>query len=234
MLFAFLLSSCSVETPVQVTLAIAEEHPFEELYGKDLWYELSYTDGKDTKTVHIGKGQREIAVSVYSGGLRMFVMKPLGELAPIGGFFEPGENCYVSLNSGNGDIAELLLSAYEYRPDAVSRLSMAKVKEKHPDLSSINQTKFLSHLFDGTLNPATISEYEKHSIAFDSIPEGTWVSERYEISSFSVSLSGEEVVFDIYPGVYRYIEKDRSLLLTIIYTEEGEASATIKEAPIVE
>ena len=222
LLLSLLLPSCSLETSIPVTLSIAEEHPFEALYGEDLWYELSYTDGKDTKTVHIGKGQREIAVSVYSGGL----------LGPIGGFFEPGESCHVSLTSENGEMADLLLSAFSYRPDAVSRLSMEKVRKENPDLSSIDQAIFLSDLFDGTLNPKALSLYEEGHIAFDSIPEGTWVSERYEVPSFSVGMSGEEVPFDIYPGVYRYIEKERALLLTVIYTEEGEASATIRKAPI--
>ena len=210
--YSRLLPSCSLETSIPVTLSIAEEHPFEALYGEDLWYELSYYDGTVIRTVHVGKGIRDITVSVTSGGLRAFVMKPLGELGPIGGFFEPGGSCHVSLTSENGEMADLLLSAFSYRPDAVSRLSMEKVRK--------------------ALNPKALSLYEEGHIAFDSIPEGTWVSERYEVPSFSVGMSGEEVPFDIYPGVYRYIEKERALLLTVIYTEEGEASATIRKAPI--
>ena len=232
LLLSLLLPSCSLETSIPVTLTIAEEHPFEALYGEDLWYELSYFDGTGIRTIHAGKGLRDITVSVTSGGLRAFVMKPLGELGPIGGFFEPGGSRHVSLTSENGEMADLLLSAFSYRPDAVSRLSMEKVRKENPDLSSIDQANFLSDLFDGTLDPKALSLYEEGHIAFDSIPEGTWVSERYEVPSFSVGMSGEEVPFDIYPGVYRYIEKERALLLTVIYTEEGEASATIRKAPI--
>lgn len=226
------VSSCSIETPIPVTLIIAEEHPFEELYGKDLWYELSYFDGKEIRTVHVERGERRVTVSVYSGGLRVFSMKPLGELGPIGGFFEGGDET-VYLTSESGDMADILISAFSYRPDAVSRLSMDKVREVNPDFSSIDQSKFLSDLFDGTLNADTIAVYEKASIAFDSIPEGDWISERYGVPSFHVDITDSEVVFDIYPGVYRYIEKDRALLLTVIYTEEGEASATIRKSPLI-
>lgn len=232
-LFVIALSSCTFESTIPVTLSIAEEHPFEELYGKDMWYELSYADGRETKTVHIAPGIRDVTVQVYSGGLRMFVMKPLGELGAIGGFFEPGDDSHVALISEEGEFADILLSAFEYRPDAVSRLSMKKVKAANRDLSEIDQTAFLTALFDGKLNPNTITRYAKGNIAFDSIPEGEWISERYENPSFSVEWSGEEIIFDIYPGVYRYIEKERSLLLTIIYTEDGEHSATIRQSPLL-
>ena len=108
-LFVIALSSCTFESTIPITLSIAEEHPFEELYGKDMWYELSYADGRETKTVHIAPGIRDVTVQVYSGGLRMFVMKPLGELGAIGGFFEPGDDSHVALISEEGEFADILL-----------------------------------------------------------------------------------------------------------------------------
>ena len=231
-LMLFALTSCSLEIPVPLTLSIAEIHPFEELYGEDLWYELTYMDGESVRTEHVGKGIRDISVSVHSGGLCAFIMEPLGEFSPIGGFFEPGDDRTVYLTSSSGEMAELLISAFEYRPDAVLRLSMEKVKEICHDLPSIDPEAFLSCLFDGSLNAGTMRKRERRLIAFDTIPEGEWISERYEIPSFTVGMSGDEVLFDVYPGIYRYIEKERGLLLTVICTEDGEASATIKASPL--
>ena len=228
-----LLSSCSLETPVSLTLTIAEQHPFEELYGMYLWYELSYFDGEEIIVKHIPSGIRDINVSVKAGGLRVFTLRPLGELSPIGGFFEPGQGRVVYMKGENGAFADILLSASSYRPDAVSRLSMEKVREAEPDIARIDEVAFLTSLFDGSLTATTIKRQEKSLVGFDSIPEGEWTSERYEVPSFEVEMSGDEVIFNIYPGVYRYISKSRELLLTVILTEEGEASATIRQSPIL-
>ena len=226
-----LLSSCSVPVTLPVTVAIAGEHPFEELYGRDMWYTLSYFDGKAVRTVHLGKGERETVVRVFSGGLRPFAVKPLGELGPYGGFFEPGSGETVYLTGDAGDFAEILVSAASYRPRAVERLSMKRLQEETEDLHSIDEAELLARLFDGTLNPSSVPVKERRIIVFDSIPEGFWTAERHDVPSFSVDMSGDETVFDIYPGVYRYICKERSMLLTVILTEDGEASANIKEAP---
>ena len=94
-------------------------------------------------------------------------------------------------------------------------------------------SEFLSRIYDGTLTSSTIPHKERRLIGFDSIPEGLWVSERYDTPSFAVEMSGDETVFDIYPGAYRYICKERGLLLTVVLTEDGEASASIRESPII-
>ena len=232
-LIVLLLSSCSLDIPIPVTLVIGEEHPFEELFSRDLWYTLSYFDGREERTIHIDQGTREITVRVYSGGLRAFSMKPMGELGPIGGFFEPGDDGVVYLKGSSGDLAEQMVSALSYRNDAVERLSMRELLEAEDDLRAIDETEFLSRIYDGTLTSSTIPHKERRLIGFDSIPEGLWVSERYDTPSFAVEMSGDETVFDIYPSAYRYICKERGLLLTVVLTEDGEASASIRESPII-
>ena len=125
-----------------------------------------------------------------------------------------------------------MVSALAYRKEAVERLSMGQVLEAEDDLRAIDEASFLSRIYDGTLTSSSIPHKERMLVGFDSIPEGQWVSERYDTPSFSVEMSGDETVFDIYPGAYRYICKERGLLLTVVLTEEGEASASIRESPI--
>lgn len=73
---------------------------------------------------------------------------------------------------------------------------------------------------------------EKSRFILSSIPEGYWISERFDIPSFTVFSSGENIGFYLYPGVYRYAERDRKLLLTVIVDEDGEYSQMITAMPV--
>ena len=125
----------------------------------------------------------------------------------------------------------MLLRAAEYRSEPVSRLSMKKVLSSVPDLQAVDESSFLLDIFNGTLGYG-ISLNEKTAVRFDSIPRGEWISERYDIPSFSVAFSGDVVSFMLYPGVYRYVQKEMELLLTIILDEKGDASMMISRLPL--
>ena len=227
-----LLICCSVDTPRAVTLRIAEDHPFEILASKDMWYTLRYFDGKGIVERYIPASVRTIEVVVYTGGLRPFVLIPLGTLGPIGGFYEPGGVSYIELRSEYGSFAEMLVGAAEYRPAAVSRLSIEAIMEDYPDLALIDELAFLADLFEGTLRKGQLKLYAKDVLMIDTVPEGEWVSERYDTPSFSVAFSGRPVYLDLHPGVFRFMNWQRGLLLTIAVTEEWEKSANISKAPV--
>ena len=104
--------SCSIDIPYTVTLRIADEHPFEILASEDMWYILKYFDGKGIVERYIPASERTIEnVPVYTGGLRPFILIPLGTLGPIGGFYEPGGGEYIELKSEYGSFAEMLIGA---------------------------------------------------------------------------------------------------------------------------
>ena len=204
--------SCSVEVPYTVTLRIADDHPFEILASEDMWYILRYFDGKGVVERYIPASTRTIKdISVYTGGLRPFVVIPLGTLGPIGG---------------------MLIGASEYRPEAVSRLSVSAILKDYPDLALIDELEFLDDLFSGTLRKGQLKLYERDVIMLDSVPEGEWVSERYDTPSFSVVFSGRPVYLELHPGVFRFMNWKRGLLLTIAVTEEWERSANISKSPV--
>ena len=62
--------------------------------------------------------------------------------------------------------------------------------------------------------------------------EGRWISERFDVMSFEVPYSGDTVSWMLYPGVYRFAEAERRLLLTVIIDEEGTASFMIGRIPL--
>ena len=145
------LSSCSFQHNVTVTLVVPEYHPFEIAADSEFWYTLTYFDGRTINERHIPKGTRTLNVRVKAGGLSVFSLKPLGEFGSLGGFYEPGESREVHMLSENGSFSDMLLSAASYRPDAVRRLSMVKVMEEVDDLQSIDEPSFLEDVFNGTL-----------------------------------------------------------------------------------
>ena len=224
-------SSCSYEHWIDVVVSVPDTHPFEEACSESLWFSFSWFDGERVRYRHIAKGERSTAVSVRAGGLRVFVFEPLGELGGIGAFFEPGDNAHVQALPEYGAFASMLLRAAEYRAEPVSRLSMKDVMDSVPDLQAVDETAFLEDVFNGTLSYG-IKENEKHSFRLSSIPEGFWVSERFDVPSFVQVSSGDPVDFYLYPGVYRYAEAERKLLLTVIIDEEGEVSQMITAMPV--
>ena len=225
--------SCSIDIPYTVTLRIADEHPFEILASEDMWYILKYFDGKGIVERYIPASERTIEnVPVYTGGLRPFILIPLGTLGPIGGFYEPGGGEYIELKSEYGSFAEMLIGASEYRPEAVSRLSVNAILRDYPDLALIDELEFLDDLFSGTLRKGQLKLYERDVIMLDSVPEGEWVSERYDTPSFSVVFSGRPIYLELHPGVFRFMNWKRGLLLTIAVTEEWERSANISKSPV--
>ena len=235
-LFLLLISlvfSCSIETPHYVTLRIADDHPFETVSSEDMWYTLRYFDGKRIVEEHIPASVRTIErVPVYTGGMRPFILIPLGQLGPVGGFYEPGGSDLIMMKSEYGSFAEMLIGAAEYRPAAVSRVSVSSIMEDYEDLALIDELDFLDKLFDGTLRKGQLKTYEPEVLVFDSIPEGRWISERYDTPEFSVPLSGRPVYLRLHPGVFRYMNWQRGLLLTIAVSEEWEKSANISKAPV--
>ena len=196
---ALALIACSIDIPYTVTLRIADDHPFEILASEDMWYTLRYFDGKGIIERYIPASERTIEdVPVYTGGLRPFILIPLGTLGPIGGFYEPGKGDYIELKSEYGSFAEMLIGAAGYRPEAVSRISMSAIIRDYPDLALIDEIGFLDDLFEGTLRKGQLMLYERDIIMLDSVPEGEWVSERYDTPSFSVAFSGRPVYLSLH------------------------------------
>lgn len=224
-----ILASCRIPLPVTVELEIAEEHPFEDMARRDMWYTLVYFDGEAVRSEHVESGRRKVSVRVDSGGLRPFAMIPLGTLGPIGGFYE-GDG-HVMLRAEDGSFAEMLIRAAGYRPDAVSRLSVEALREVQPHLADIDEPAFLEDLYDGTLSPSSIESAESRSLMFDLIPSGYWLSERYDIPSFEVGFSGQTIYLDLRPGVYRFACQARSMLLTIAVDEEWQTSVSASQLP---
>ena len=222
-----LLSSCLADYPVTVEVSLAEIHPFEEVSGAFFWHELTYFDGEEIKTVHVPTGERSVEVDVRSGSLAVFVFTPLGSLGPIGAFYEPGDDKTVRAIGDEGSFASMLLYVAGYRPDAVSRLSVRNLREYNTDLSALDEVEFMTDLVNGTVYKGQLALASKDTVEIDTVPSGEWVSERYDVESFSLSISGRTVYLELYPGDYHYACFERSMLLEVIYDEDGDVTSSV-------
>lgn len=231
LLIICILSSCSFQYGYDVTLSVPEKHPFEKEEYRDFWYTLTVFDGERIYEMHVPSGTRKVKVRVKSGGLSVFALKPLGELGSLGGFYEPGMHGEVHMLPEYGSFADMLISAASYRPEAVRRLSMEAVMKNADNLQRVDESAFLEDVFNGTLGHG-IKLTEKIAYSSDSIPSGVWVSERYDVPSFEVNFSSDIVHFLLYPGIYRFAEISKRILLSLIITEEGEVSMMLSELPL--
>ena len=227
---AALAASCTFPHPVSVELIIPEEHPFEAAFSETMWFTLSYFDGKEIIEKHVPKGRRRIRVAVRSGSLSVFSLRPIGELGALGGFFEPGDDRSVMMLGEYGSFAEMLLRAASFRPEAVGRLSMESVLDACPDLQAADEISFMEDIFNGTLSYG-ITENEEIPFTIDSLASGSWIPERYDLQPIDVPFSGRPQQMLLYPGVYRYAEASRNLLLILSVSEDGSISHMITAMP---
>lgn len=213
LLILILLSSCSYEPYALITVDFPSPNPFEEETGMMMWYELRYFDGSSVRSMHIPEGKRSVSIYVREGGLRVFLLNALGEYPAYGGFYEPGLPRKAAMESSSASFASMLISASSYRPEAVSRLSIAYLTHTEQVLSAIDETSFLSSLFEGSLGSIAVNS--EISFTLDSIPSGRWIAFDPDACSFLVARDGDEASFSLYPGAYRYACFDRRLLLEI-------------------
>ena len=142
----FLLSSCTFSPPVTLTVSPYSDTPWEEVSGKEMWYKVKWFDGDRVETVYMDLGVWSIEVKADRDSLLVFAFYPLGDMEPLGGFWEPGDDNKVWLSPEDGYFADMLIRAAETYPSPVSNISIKRLKERIPDPCAINRVSFLSSL----------------------------------------------------------------------------------------
>ena len=88
----------------------------------------------------------------------------------------------------------------------------------------------MEDIFNGTLSYG-ITENEEIPFTIDSLASGSWIPERYDLQPIDVPFSGRPQQMLLYPGVYRYAEVSRNLLLILSVSEDGSISHMITAMP---
>ncbi len=226
-----LFVSCSGEIKTSVTVSLYEELTWEQVTGESMWYKLRYFDGESVHTEYLGYDEKSISVKVSPSSLSVFALYPLGTLSPFGGFFDGGDEENVYLLSEWGYFAAMLIDAAETFPEGVARLNIGAVKRDNTDLGAINREVFLSSLFEGSLSKKTITLSKKFNVPLEGVLSGYWVSLFSHSTSFTLSSTGDKETLSLLPGVWYYLNCDRSMILEIVLTDDGEYRVKHKAKP---
>lgn len=227
----FLLVSCSYEIKREVRVSLFSYLTWEEETGDEMWFTVRYFDGNSVSTEYLSAGERSLSLSVYPSSLSVFVFYPLGSLTPLGGFWEPGDGKEVYVEPQYGYFAAMLVDAAETMPEAVRELSINAIKKDNPDLGALKREDFLSSLYSGTLTKKNMKLSKKYSVPLDGVLSGYWVSLFSHTSSFTLRGAGDEKTLSLLPGIWYYLNKDRSLILEIVITDDGRYYVKHKSRP---
>ena len=227
-----LLSSCTFSPPITLTVSPYFDTPWEEESGKEMWYKVKWFDGDRVETVYMDRGVWSIKVKADRDSVMVFAFYPLGDMEPLGGFWEPGDNNKVWLSPEDGFFADMLIRASETYPSPVSKTSIKRIKERIPDLGAINRVSFLSSLLEGKINDNEIELYKKYRVPLDGVPKGKWVSLYSHSQSISVSDVFDPGTVSLFPGVYHYINFNRDLMLTVTLDEKGSYHTRVSSPPL--
>ena len=228
----FLLSSCTFSPPVTLTVSPYSDTPWEEVSGKEMWYKVKWFDGDRVETVYMDLGVWSIEVKADRDSLLVFAFYPLGDMEPLGGFWEPGDNNKVWLSPEDGYFADMLIRAAETYPSPVSNISIKRLKERIPDPCAINRVSFLSSLLEGNIDNKEIELYKKYRVPLDGVPKGKWVSLDAHSQSIYASDVFDPGTVSLFPGVYHYINFDRDLMLTVTLDENGKYYTRVSSPPL--
>ena len=227
-----LLSSCTFSPPITLTVSPYFDTPWEEVSGKEMWYKVKWFDGDRVETVYMDRGVWSIKLKADRDSVMVFAFYPLGDMEPLGGFWEPGDNNKVWLSPEDGFFADMLIRASETYPSPVSKTSIKRIKERIPDLGAINRVSFLSSLLEGKINDNEIELYKKYRVPLDGVPKGKWVSLYSHSQSISVSDVFDPGTVSLFPGVYHYINFNRDLMLTVTLDEKGSYHTRVSSPPL--
>lgn len=225
-----LLASCSLSIPMEVSVSLYSDTPWEEETGKEMWYRLSWFDGKECHTEYLESGVWRVRRKVRPGALSVFVFYPLGSLEPFGGFWE-GDGREVFLTPEDGFFADTLISLAKDYPEAVATLSVKNLREKVHDLGSVDRVEIVKAIAEGKLGESEIKQYRRYSVPLEGVMKGVWVSLYSRSSSIVVTDIVDPGSVSLFPGIYRYLCLRRNLMLKVVVEEDGKYFLSVSSPP---
>ncbi len=219
-IFIFFCSCNEFINYKEVEIIINEKHPFEEISNKDLWYNISYTDGfGQIKNCHLVKNKKKLKLLVRKGQPIFICAKALDKYSPIGGVILADEKRVV-LKYEEGKMVEFLQNLYIQNSEAVSSINynlLLDVSKKKGLLESFNELILARDIICGNLCEASLYKNDKISVSIEQAIEGYWVSENPDEGCFFISDSDYyRVKLSLSTGKYFYINIEKGYQMVII------------------
>lgn len=198
-----------------VRVSIGEEHPWEEASYLPLWYTLVYTAKNGNKKMHLSSGVRQARIVVDRLGSVAICAYPLGGFAPLGGFVQAGRSDRVVLTRKDGPLAELLVEGNLLNAEAIASLNMDLLAALVGEAVNLDGSALLVDLLSGITPKKSLQRLERTWYTLNGVPDGYWVCENPSQSSFWIHF-GEEVPLLLDHGATRWMNRERSLILTLV------------------
>lgn len=226
-----LMTSCSMSIPKTITVNLKDNHTWEEVQGRSMYYTLKYFDGDEVKTLNLDADVKTVNITIKDGGLRPIIAIPIGRLAPLGGFYMPLSGSEVNLYREKGTFAAMLINAVSFMPQAVSDLNYDKIERMGIDLEIINQELFLEELFAEKLSEKSFKNTKIYTITLDSLLSGYWYRDNPRSDDLFIKNNGDSVTMKLFPGSYYWANFDRGIFFSLLITEKGEAYSSLVKIP---
>lgn len=216
---------------VEITVTITESHPWREVAHKPLWKTVVYTDGDQLGRIHLEGDENSVTLAVKRDRPTIICAYPLSSLAPWGGYYSPGSERTVSLTQAQGELARLLLESWALNEQAFETLDLDLLFSSVLDATLVDQDQLLLSILDGSLSRESITYQQPLAVVLADIPQGRWVSELSDGTSFHF-LWGDEIPLTVGGIIQRWINREQSLLLTL-YADLGARryTTTVSTAP---
>lgn len=225
------LCSCDVFFEDEVVLVLPEETPLEEITGESSYSILHYYDGLHAGSLYVPLGCRDVRLRVKKASLAVFALQPAGYFSPFGAYHEPGDPETVGFCQEDGELCRFLVDVAEMNGAVVSNLSLSALKNARENLLSIDKGKFLSFLESGQLTGTSDILAKRHDVLLESLPSGTWRSDKTWISDIQVASSGDSCSLLLEEGTYFFLNMEKNMLLIILVLEDGSHTVRIDRIP---
>jgi hypothetical protein len=216
LILLLLLTSCDHNPLAErvVHVSIGEKHPWEEASHLPVWYTLVYTTKNGNRKMHLSSGVRQTAIVIDRLGSVALCAYPLGTFAPLGGFVQAGRRDRVVLTRKDGSLAKLLVEGNPLNADAIASLDMNLLSALVGEAINLDASALLADLLSGVAPEKSLQRLERVWYTLGGIPDGYWVCENPSQCSFWIHF-GEEIPLLLDHGSTRWLNKERSLILTL-------------------
>ncbi len=226
------ISSCSVLENERITLLIPSSTYVEELFGKDMYYTLSYFDGEGVESRFVGYDEEFVTVDVKRGALSFFALTPIGTFSPLSTYHEPGDDRVLRFGYGDGEFISFLLDVASERPELVSILSLSYIEKELEDMDALSQRLFLIAVEKGRIGKISALLSPEWDAATTLLERGRWYSDKPGVDDIVVLETGNEFTFTLPEGIYRFIHEGKEKMFTLIIAEKGESVGKVSTLPI--
>ena len=223
--------SCSDEGSLSLTAELPHETRAEWLFNETAYFRMIVFDGDKVTRSFIPRGCRKKGINVHRGSLAIVVMEPPEGYSPLVAWYEPGESRMLRFSHDGAYLAERLLKVAEVRPSIVRNLSLSAVKDRYEELDSVDPELLISCLEKGNLSGSSPLGMKKKDMELENLIRGIWFPDRDDLPEVRVLRSGSSVSLRLWPGEYRWVLREKGLMLKLSVGGDGSTVSTVGSAP---